>query len=110
MPLLSITVDQTLWQSERTGLMDALPEIRDMLCQKLGVSQAASHLTVTPVFGLQDQTLVNADLRVLGKEGRGPEMLAEVARALQAQLSATCGSHVSVRVTTMVPSAYLALR
>lgn len=110
MPLLSIAMDQALWQAEQEQLMAALPAIREMLCEKLAVGQAASHITVTPVFGLQDQPLVNADLRVLGKQGRGPEVLTEVASALQAQLSAACGRPASVRVTLMDPSAYLAVR
>lgn len=110
MPLLSISVDQTLWAAQQDRLMAALPAIREMLCDKLAVGQAASHLTVTPVFGLPDQAQVTADLRVLAKAERGRELLTDVARTLQAQLSAACGHPASVRITAMDPATYLALK
>lgn len=110
MPLLSITVHQDIWSSCQEDLTEALPAIRQMLCEKLAVGQEFASLTITPVFGLPDQIKVNGDLRVLGKESRGPEVLQDVATTLQTLLSKAAGTHSSVRVTTMNPATYLANR
>ncbi|NVO25570.1 hypothetical protein [Donghicola mangrovi] len=110
MPLLSITVDETVWQNRKDDMTSALPKIREMLCNKLDVGQEFASLTLTPVFGLTDQTKVNGDLRVLGKESRGPEVLQDVATTLQTMLSEAAADHASVRITTMDPAKYMAKR
>ncbi|PRY86029.1 hypothetical protein [Donghicola tyrosinivorans] len=110
MPLLSITVHQDIWPACQEDLTEALPAIRQMLCEKLAVGQEFASLTITPVFGLPDQIKVNGDLRVLGKESRGPEVLQDVAEALQTLLSKAASSHASVRITTMNPATYMAKR
>ncbi|PTQ71993.1 hypothetical protein [Celeribacter persicus] len=110
MPLLSIAIDHGLWQVRQGALMAALPDLRVMLCERLSVGAEFAHLTVSPVFGLPDQSQVNADLRVLGKAERGREVLEEVAERLQAMLSTTCDSPASVRITVMDPKGYFARR
>jgi hypothetical protein len=110
MPLLSITVDHNVWSTQKDEITEALPAIRQMLCEKLAVGQEFASLTITPVFGLPDQIKVNGDLRVLGKESRGPEVLQDVAKALQALLTTAAGTRASVRITTMTPATYMAKR
>ncbi|ATG47068.1 hypothetical protein CEW89_05455 [Celeribacter ethanolicus] len=110
MPLLSIAIDHALWQARQEALMAALPDLRAMLCERLTVAPDFAHLTVVPVFGLPDQSQVNADLRVLGKAERGPEVLEDVAERLQVRLSAICDSRASVRITVMDPGGYFARR
>ncbi|WP_417280956.1 hypothetical protein [Celeribacter sp.] len=110
MPLLSIAIEHDVWQARGQDLMSALPAMRAMLCEKLDVGQEFSHLSVNPVFCPKDQTLVSADLRVLGKEGRGADLLNEVAGELQAMISSACKHHASVRITTMDPAKYFTRR
>ena len=110
MPLLSIAVDDGIWQTQKEAILTALPRIRDMLCTKLSVGQEFSHLTVAPVFCPQDQTLVNGDLRILGKDGRGQDVLEDVAATLQSMLAEATGTHSSVRISTMDSARYLAKR
>ena len=110
MPLLSIAVDDGIWQAKRADILSALPPIREMLCTKLSVGQEFSHLTVAPVFCPQDQTLVNGDLRILGKDGRGQDVLDDVAATLQSMLTEATGTNSSVRISTMDPARYFAKR
>lgn len=110
MPLLSIAVDDGIWRAQRQRILAALPPIRDMLCTKLCVGLEVSHLSVVPVFGPQDQMLVNGDLRILGKDGRGQDVLDDVAATLQSMLTEATGTPSSVRITTMDRARYFAKR
>lgn len=110
MPLLSISIDETVLSLRRDQLVAALPAIRDMLCTRLDVPQELSHLTIVSVISADTQHKVNADMRVLKKDSRPRDLIDAVAGDLQQQLSRICDTPAAVRVAIMRPDEYLARR
>jgi hypothetical protein len=110
MPNVKLYVDEARYPAIRQGLADLLPELRDMLCAALSVELAACQFAVIPVLGLPDQPLINAELHLLPRTERTPEVLRAAATQLRARLRAATGLHAAVRIAALDPGTYIALK
>ena len=110
MPNVKLFVDEARYPSVRQGLAALLPELRDMLCAALTVDHAACQFAVIPVLGLPDQPQINAELHLLPRTERTPEVLRAAAEALRDRLRAATGLHAAVRIAALDPGTYIALK
>ncbi len=110
MPNVKLFVDEARYPSVRQGLAALLPELRDMLCATLAVDHAACQFAVIPVMGLPDQPQINAELHLLPRSERTPQMLRAAAEALRDRLQAETGLHAAVRIAALDPGSYIALK
>lgn len=110
MPNLKIYVDEALLPACRTGLTGALPPLRDLLCAALQVDVAACQFAVLPVMGMPDLPRVNAEMHVMPHPDRTRARLLSLAEQVQTMISAATGTHTAVRITTLTPDGYIALK
>lgn len=110
MPNVKFFVDDTHCPAAREALRAALPSLRDMLSERLGIPQAACQLAVIPVAGMADQPPVNAELMLLPGNARTPEVLRAVGAELRAMVQEAAGLHTAVRFLTMDPVTYIAMK
>ncbi|MDF3854216.1 hypothetical protein [Paracoccus pantotrophus] len=110
MPNVKIYIDETRLAACRAAIEDALPRLRDLLCERLAVEASACQIAVLPVLGLPDQPQVNAELLILPRSGRTPERIRAVAGTMRQVLEQASGLDVAVRVGMLDPETYLALK
>ncbi len=110
MPNVKIYVDEMLYPSCRDRLPAALGPIRDMLCQDLIVGLPACQIAVIPVLAMPDLPRVNVEMQILPRPERTRAALLAVCDKLRDIVGAATGSHVAVRVTTLDPETYIALK
>lgn len=110
MPNVKIFVDETLYPACQPALRAALGPLRDMLCKELQVDFAACQLAVLPVDGLPDQPPVNVELSILPRPERTRALILSVCGQVRALLGQATGAHVAVRVTSLDPETYIALK
>lgn len=110
MPNVKLYVDGSRYPAAQADLAALLPDLRDMLCERLSVGHAACQIAVIPVLGLPDQPLINAELHVLPRSERTPALLRQVAQDLRAHLHSATGLTVAVRITSLDPDTYLTLK
>lgn len=110
MPNVKIYVDEAVYDSVRQGLGAMLPDLRAMLCDRLDVDPAACQFAVLPVLALPDQPRLNAELHVLPRPSRTRQRLGDVAEELRDRLAVGCGLSVAVRIATLDPATYVALK
>src|SRR5689334_2330987 len=110
MPNLKIFVDETLYPECRDRLAAALGPIRSMLCDELKVEVPACQLALMPVLAMADLPRVNAEMQILPRPERTRDHMVAVSRRLQDMLSSATGAHVAVRVTSLDPQTYIALK
>lgn len=110
MPNLKMHVEDAVWTKQSDRLKALLPELRALLCKELKVGTSACQLVIIPVHGLADQTQIAIELHVLPKADRTRDLLGELASLLQALVVEAKGSAAGVRITTLDPESYLAVR
>ncbi|RDD73467.1 hypothetical protein [Paracoccus versutus] len=110
MPNVKIYIDETRLAACRDAIEDALPRLRDLLCDGLAVETSACQIAALPVVGLPDQPQVNAELLILPRSGRTPERIRAVAGTMRQMLEQASGLDVAVRVGMLDPETYLALK
>lgn len=110
MPNVKFFVDASQCPAAREAIAGLLPALREMLCDSLGVERADCQFAVIEVAGLGDQPPINAELAFLPKPSRTPEALRAAALRLRAEVGAATGLHVAVRMASLDPATYIALK
>lgn len=110
MPNVKLYVDETLLPGCRAALIAALPGLRTMLCDTLKVEGAACQFAVLSVIAMPDLPRVNVEMSLLPHPERTRDILKSLAEAVQSLIAAVAGTHTAVRITTLVPDAYIALK
>ncbi|MBC2836885.1 hypothetical protein [Paragemmobacter straminiformis] len=110
MPNLKIFVDDTLYPACRPMLVAALGPIRDMLCADLQVDIPACQFAVMPVAALPDLPRVNVEMAILPRPERTRELILSVCAKLRGMVEEATKTHVAVRVTSLDPATYIALK
>jgi hypothetical protein len=110
MPNLKIFVDETLYPQCRESLAAAMEPIRSMLCDALKVDVPACQFATMPVMAMEDLPRVNAEMQILPKPERTRDHMLAVSRRLQEMLHSATGTHVAVRVVSLDPQTYIALK
>ena len=110
MPNVKLYVDETVLPGCRADLIAALPGLRTMLCDVLKVDRAACQFAILSVIAMPDLPQVNVEVHLLDHSDRTRAMLKSVAEAVQAQVAAVTGTHTVVRIATLVPDTYFALK
>ena len=110
MPNVKIFVDETLYPACRDSVAAALEPIRSMLCQELNVDVSACQLALLPVLAMLDLPRVNAEMQILPRPERTRDHMIMVSQRLQEMLRSATGTHVAVRVTSLDPETYIALK
>jgi hypothetical protein len=110
MPNVKLYVDETLLPGCRAGLIAALPGLRAMLCDRLKVDVAACQFAILSVIAMPDLPQVNVEMHILPHPDRTREMLNSLAAAVQSQIAAVTGTHIAVRIATLIPDTYVVLK
>ncbi|MGO4852801.1 hypothetical protein [Phaeovulum sp. W22_SRMD_FR3] len=110
MPNLKIYVDETIYPTLRTALVDALPPLRDVLCSGLKVPVSACQFAVIPVLAMPDLPGINMEIQILQRAERTSAVLTELCVRLRATLEGATGAHVAVRMGTIDPETYVTLK
>ena len=110
MPNLKIHVEEALWHERGSALRAALPEIRALLCDRLSVPPGACQLALIPVWGLDGQPQINAELHILPRPERTPDLLRALAADLRAEVARAAPAEVAVRIGQLDPTTYIALK
>jgi hypothetical protein len=110
MPNVKIFVDETIYPACRKPLADALNPLRDMLCDRLKVDVPACQFAVLPVQAMADLPRVNVEMQILPRPERTREVVLEVCRKVREMVGAATSSHVAVRVVSLDPDTYIALK
>lgn len=110
MPNVKIYVDEAIYPACRDGLRGALGPLLDMLRRDLAVDRPACQIAVIPVMALPGLPPVNVEMQVMPRPDRTRAVLLAVCGHLRDIVGAATGSHVAVRVTTLDPASYIALK
>jgi hypothetical protein len=110
MPNMKIYVDERIYPACRDRLPAALGPILDMLCRDLTVDLPACQLAVMPVLAMPDLPPVNVELQIMPHPDRTRAVLLAVCVKLREMVGAATGTHVAIRVTTLDPETYVALK
>lgn len=110
MPNVKIFVDDTLYPACRATLVAALAPIRDMLCRELRVDVPACQFAVLPVAAMPDLPRVNVEMAILPRPERTRALILSVCTALQKMVEDATGTHTAIRVTSLDPETYVALK
>jgi hypothetical protein len=110
MPNVKIFVDDSLYPAVRVPLVAALGPIRDMLCRELAVDVPACQFAVMAVGGMADLPRVNIEMAILPRPERTRDRILAVCADLRNMVQAATGTHVAVRVTSLDPETYIALK
>ena len=110
MPNVKIYVDETLYPEVRAPVMAALMPIRDLLCAGFEVDPPACQFAVIAVGAMPDLPQVNIELHILPKPERTRDVVLSVCTRLREILAEATAAHVAVRVMTLDPLTYVALK
>jgi hypothetical protein len=110
MPLLKVYVDALLWEAKGKAVQAILPEIRTYLCDTFKVDVSLCHLLLIPSYGLPDQPPVAAEIQIMPKSERTPELVLSACHQLRGMLGKASGEYVVVRATQLDPEKYVALK
>jgi hypothetical protein len=110
MPNVKIYVDEVIYLSCRDRLPAALGRVLDMLCHDLTVDRPACQIAVMPVLAMPDLPPVNVELQIMPHPERTRAALLAVCTKLREMVGAATGTHVAIRVTTLDPETYIALK
>lgn len=110
MPNIKLYVENRLWTARAATITDRLPPLRELLCRELSVPPSACQLAVLPVHGLPDQPPVNAELSILPTPERTRERLLRLAEGIRMLLGEATGETTAVRISTLDPVTYVALK
>jgi hypothetical protein len=109
-PNVKIYVDESIFEASRASLSQALPQIRDMLCEAFQVAPSACQLAVIPVVGLPDQPQLNVELLILPHIERTGAVIRAAAEKLRDLLGAVTGAQGAVRIAQLDAATYVALK
>lgn len=110
MPNMKIFVDETLYTNVREQLAKTLGPLREMLCHDLSVDVSACQFAVLPVYAMQDLPRVNVELSIMPRAERTRDLLMSVCAKLREMVGDATGTHVAVRLTSLDPHNYIALK
>lgn len=110
MPNMKIYVDRAVWADELEPLVSSMPFVRETLCELLGVDQSACQLAMLPVWGVSGQAPINAELQILPKPDRTRDVVLSVCEELRQILGDGGKRRVAVRVTSLDPDTYVAVK
>lgn len=110
MPNVKIYVDEAIYPACRANLARALGPIIDMLCHDLTVERPACQMAVMPVLALPGLPGVNVEVQIMPRPERTQALLLTVCTKLRDMVGAATGSHVAIRVTSLDPETYIALK
>ncbi len=110
MPNVKIYVDDPPPPQCRERLVAAFPALRNLLCDALKVGVAACQFAILSVLVMPDLPRVNVEMQVLAHSERTRGQLISVAERVQAQIRSVTGAHAAVRISTLMPTGYIALK
>lgn len=110
MPNVKFYVDVRRGPTATETISDMLPALRDLICETLEVPVAACQFAVIMVAGMDDQPAINTELHLLPGPARTPEYLRCVAQRLRDELALATGLSVAVRMSSLDPQSYVALK
>ncbi|MCF3639818.1 hypothetical protein LXM94_07530 [Rhizobium sp. TRM95111] len=110
MPLLKVYVDAPLWAQKGEAVQAILPDIRSYLCETFRVDASLCQLLLIPSYGLPDQPPVAAEIQIMQKPERTPELILSACQQLRAMLGNASGEYVVIRATQLDPEKYVALK
>lgn len=110
MPNVKIYVDESLYPGCQEPLTASLRLIRDMLCAGLKVEAQACQLALIPVGVMSDLPRVNIEMSVMPRPDRRREAMIALCNNLRKLVEAATSAHVAMRVTTLDPETYIALK
>lgn len=110
MPNLKIFVDEAIYPACKSQLTQALGPLRDMLCRDLRVEIGACQFAVLPCLAMADLPPVNVEMAILPRPERTRDLILSVCGQMRQLLGQATGSHVAIRVTTLDPETYIALK
>lgn len=110
MPNVKIYLDEAIYPSCRDRLPAALGPILDMLCHELTVERSACQIAVIPVLAMPGLPPVNVEMQIMPRPERTRAVLLAVCTKLRDMVGAATGAHVAIRVTTLDPETYIALK
>lgn len=110
MPNVKLYVEETVLPGCRADLIAALPGLRTMLCAALKVDVATCQFAILSVIAMSDLPRVNVEMSILAHSDRTRDMLKSLAAAVQAWITAVTGTHTAVRIASLVPDGYVALK
>lgn len=110
MPNVKIYVDDTIFPDCRDRLSGMLGPVRAMLCDDLKVNPPACQFAVIPVLAMPDLPPVNVEMQIMPHPNRDRPLLLSVCTKLREMVGAATGTHVAIRVTTLDPETYIALK
>ncbi|MFC3075522.1 hypothetical protein [Shinella pollutisoli] len=110
MPLVKIHVENVVWSERGAALTGALKPIRAMLCETFKVDAGLCQLAIIPVYGVDDQAPVAAEMQILPKPERTREVILGACERLRDMLAEASGERTVIRSTQLDPETYLALK
>ncbi|MBC7478049.1 MAG: hypothetical protein H7317_08135 [Pseudorhodobacter sp.] len=110
MPNLKIYVDVQLLADCQPALVAALVPLRAHLCEALKVDIAACQFAILSAVVMPDLPRANVELHIMPQPDRTRAALTDLAGQIQARISAATGTRTAVRITTLDPQGYIALK
>ncbi|MFB9948271.1 hypothetical protein ACFFP0_05390 [Rhizobium puerariae] len=110
MPNAKIYIDHAVWTRHAEDIVALLPQFRELLCRELRVGPDACQIVAVPVYGLGDQPHVNVELHILPAPERTGAVLTALGEALRRLLADVVTEKTAVRITTLDPQTYIALK
>lgn len=110
MPNVKFYVDARRGPAASAVVSNMLPALRAMICETLEVPVAACQFAVIEVAGMDDQPAINTELHLMPSPARTPDYLRCVAQRLRDELAQATGLSVAVRMSSLDPHSYVALK
>ena len=110
MPLVKIHVDASIPAEHRKQLADNLPSLRELVCRLMVVDAAICQFSIITIEGLADQNLIATELHIIPKAERTRAFMLDVCEQLRAAILAFTQVRSSIRLFTLDPETYIALR
>lgn len=110
MPNIKIYIDEARFDEVRPAVADMLPGLRTLVCDRLKVDVSACQIAVVPVLAMTDQPAINVEFHILPRADRSREVLRDLAIAVRECIGNACDLTVAVRIATLDPASYVAMK
>lgn len=110
MPNIKVYIDEARYDDIRPSVADLLPQLRALTCDRFNVDPSACQIAVLPVLALPDQPAINVEFHILPRADRSREILQDIAKAVRDCIGTACGLTVAVRIATLDPATYVAMK
>jgi hypothetical protein len=110
LPNAKIYLDHFVWVQHAEGIAALLPQLRDLLCSALNVGSDACQIVALEAYGLPDQPQINFELHILPAPDRTRDLLISLAEAIRRLLETVTVAKIAVRIATLDPKTYVALK